>query len=101
MLARLSGERWRSEQHMRQMGGDQAVTVSQQWAADGAEVRELPATLAVAERVDSYEATAAAVLLLADAMCVKPQKATRQRGERGVEGAESGRDTGRVNPDGW
>jgi len=101
LFARWSGERLLSAQQIRQMVVDKAVTVSQPWAAEVAEGRELPALLDVAAHVDYDEATAAEVLLLADAICVKHQQATRQRGARGAAGAESGRETVRVNTDVW
>jgi hypothetical protein len=100
LLVRLSGERLLSDQQIRQLVVDKAVTVSQQWAV-AVEGSEVPAPLDVAERVDYYDAPAAEVLLLADAICVKQQKATRQRGERRGEAAKSGRETVRVNTDVW
>src|SRR5262249_23522660 len=75
LVERLTGAKLLSDQTIGQQVGEQAASVSPQWAA---ETREVEPLATVAE-VDYYDSQTREVLVLSDAIQVKQQKPRRYR----------------------
>lgn len=101
LVERVTGARLLSDQKMQQDVIAQAVRVSEQWSETCAATAAAPAApvpLTVLEEVDWYDAEAEEVLVLADGIQVKQQKATRRRAGQERSACEK-RETVRVNTD--
>lgn len=101
LVERVTGERLLSDQKIQQDVIAQAVRVSEQWGetcAARASAPAAPVTRTVLKEVDWYDAEAEEVLVLADGIQVKQQKATRPRAGQERSACEP-RETVRVNTD--
>lgn len=101
LVERVTGERLLSDQKIQQEVIAQAVRVSEEWresCAAAASEPAVPVAVKTLEAVDWYDAEAEEVLVLADGIQVKQQKATRQRAGQERSACEK-RETVRVNTD--
>lgn len=101
LVERLTGERLLADQKIQQEVITQAVRISEQWSETCAATALEPAapvTVKTLAAVDWYDAEAEEVLVLADGIQVKQQKATRPRAGQDRAACEK-RETVRVNTD--